>query len=131
MKRSFDGVGDGDGASGVPAGGDRMVEQCHRAGSSRQAGGGPPATGAPCRPLLTTQTRTGLGVLNTTGAIETKGHPFFEPIGRNGRACITCHQPSDAMSLSAATARERWRETGGKIRFSRPSTEELSESAAR
>ena len=27
----------------------------------RQAGGGPPATGAPCRPLLTTQTRTGAG----------------------------------------------------------------------
>lgn len=55
-----------------------------------------------------------LGILNTAGAIETKGHPFFEPIGTNGRACVTCHQPSDAMSLSAATARERWRETGGK-----------------
>ena len=55
-----------------------------------------------------------LGILNSAGPIETKGHPFFEPIGSNGRACITCHQPSDAMSLSAATARERWRETGGK-----------------
>jgi hypothetical protein len=55
-----------------------------------------------------------LGILNTAGAIDTKGHPFFEPIGTNGRACVTCHQPSDAMSLSAATARERWRETGGK-----------------
>lgn len=55
-----------------------------------------------------------LGILNTAGAIDTKGHPFFEPIGTNGRACVTCHQPSDAMSLSAATARDRWRETGGK-----------------
>jgi hypothetical protein len=55
-----------------------------------------------------------LGILNTAGAIDTKGHPFFEPIGTNGRACITCHQPADAMSISAPTARERWRETGGK-----------------
>ena len=55
-----------------------------------------------------------LGILNTAGAIDTKGHPFFEPIGTNGRACVTCHQPSDAMSLSAATVRERWKETGGK-----------------
>ncbi|MET0164905.1 MAG: hypothetical protein ABW318_07885, partial [Vicinamibacterales bacterium] len=55
-----------------------------------------------------------LGILNTAGPIETKGHPFFEPIGTNGRACVTCHQPSDAMTVSAATARERWRETGGR-----------------
>jgi hypothetical protein len=54
-----------------------------------------------------------LGILNASGAIETKGHPFFEPIGTNGRACVTCHQPADAMSLAADTARARWRETGG------------------
>lgn len=48
------------------------------------------------------------------GPIETKGHPFFEPIGTNGRACVTCHQPADGMSLSARTARERWDATGGK-----------------
>ncbi len=55
-----------------------------------------------------------LGILNSAGPIDTKGHPFFEPIGANGRACVTCHQPSDAMTLSAATARDRWRDTGGK-----------------
>ena len=27
-----------------------------------------------------------IGVLNTSGSLETKGHPFFEPIGTNGRA---------------------------------------------
>lgn len=48
------------------------------------------------------------------GPIQTKGHPFFEPLGRNGRACVTCHQPADAMSLSAATAQERWQATQGK-----------------
>lgn len=55
-----------------------------------------------------------LRLLLTGGPLKTKGHPFFEPIGSNGRACVTCHQPADAMSLSATTARERWEATGGK-----------------
>ena len=55
-----------------------------------------------------------LRVLLQGKPLDTKGHPFFEPLGRNGRACITCHQPADAMSLSAATARERWEVTRGK-----------------
>lgn len=55
-----------------------------------------------------------LRTLLVGGPLKTKGHPFFEPIGTNGRACVTCHQPADAMSLSAATARERWQATGGK-----------------
>jgi hypothetical protein len=55
-----------------------------------------------------------LRLLLTGGALDTKGHPFFEPIGRNGRACVTCHQPADSMSLSAATARARWDATQGK-----------------
>jgi hypothetical protein len=55
-----------------------------------------------------------IGILNTSGDVSTKGHPFFEPLGANGRACVTCHQPADAMSVSAATARARWKATGGK-----------------
>jgi hypothetical protein len=55
-----------------------------------------------------------LRTLLTDGAMPTKGHPFFEPLGSTGRACVTCHQPADAMSLSAATARERWDATRGK-----------------
>jgi hypothetical protein len=53
-------------------------------------------------------------VLNASGPYATKGHPFFEPIGTNGRACITCHQPADAMSLSLRSVRERWASTGGR-----------------
>lgn len=59
----------------------------------------------------------GHGVLRTLlvdGPVRTKGHPFFEPLGRNGRACVSCHQPADGMSLSVDTIRERWRVTGGK-----------------
>jgi hypothetical protein len=55
-----------------------------------------------------------VGVLNTLGRVETKGHPFFEAIGSNGRACVTCHQPSDGMALSVRSVRERWTDTGGK-----------------
>jgi hypothetical protein len=54
-----------------------------------------------------------LGILNTSGDVATRGHPFFTALGPNGRACVTCHQPADAMALSAATARERWEATGG------------------
>ena len=53
-------------------------------------------------------------IFNAQGAFETKGHPFFTPLGANGRACITCHQPASAMGLSAESVRQRWEETGGK-----------------
>jgi hypothetical protein len=55
-----------------------------------------------------------LGILNTSGTIDTRGHPFFEPLGTNGRACVTCHQPIDGMALSLATVRERWDATHGQ-----------------
>jgi hypothetical protein len=54
-----------------------------------------------------------VGILNASGRVETRGHPFFEPIGANGRACVTCHQPAEAMSISAATIARRWEETKG------------------
>jgi hypothetical protein len=53
-------------------------------------------------------------ILNADGGFSTKGHAFFSSVGSNGRACVTCHQPADSMSLSAATAQRRWEETGGK-----------------
>lgn len=55
-----------------------------------------------------------VSIFNKGGAVHTAGHPFFEQLGSNGRACVTCHQPSNAMSLSSASLRERWTETQGK-----------------
>ena len=55
-----------------------------------------------------------LGVLNANGPIDTKNNPFFETIGANGRACVTCHQPANAMSVSVDTIRARWKATQGK-----------------
>lgn len=53
-------------------------------------------------------------VMNSDGQIPTSGHPFFEPLGTNGRACITCHQPSNSMSLAVTQIQERWKLTQGK-----------------
>src|SRR5438552_3588599 len=55
-----------------------------------------------------------LRLLNQSGEVETKGHPFFTALGSNGRACVTCHQPSNAMSLSLDLIRDRWAATNGK-----------------
>lgn len=55
-----------------------------------------------------------LRVLLDGGPMPTRGHPFFTALSPSGRACVTCHQPSDSMSLSAQTAQERWKATGGK-----------------
>ena len=55
-----------------------------------------------------------VSVLNAAGRIDTRGHPFFEPLGTNGRACVTCHQPADGMSISVATLRQRWDLTQGR-----------------
>ena len=50
--------------------------------------------------------------INIDGAMEMSGHPFFKALGTNGRACITCHQPADGMSLSARTAQDVWELNG-------------------
>jgi len=55
-----------------------------------------------------------LGLYLEGAPIETKGHAFFEPLGANGRACVSCHQPADGMSLSVASIQQRWRDTRGK-----------------
>jgi hypothetical protein len=59
--------------------------------------------------------RTGeLLLYNYDGPVAARHNSFFQPLGTNGRACVTCHQPSNAMSLSTDTLQERWKETEGK-----------------
>jgi hypothetical protein len=55
-----------------------------------------------------------VGLVNTSGPIDTNDNAFFQPLGSNGRACVTCHQPADAMGISTATIQRRWAETAGK-----------------
>src|ERR1700733_7120490 len=44
-------------------------------------------------------------VLLAQGPVSLRGNPFFEPLGSNGRACVTCHQPGSGMGLSVAAIR--------------------------
>jgi len=51
--------------------------------------------------------------ISTNGkAIDMTG-PFFQNLGSNGRACVSCHQPSDGMSVSAANVQARFTATQG------------------
>ena len=40
-------------------------------------------------------------------------NPFFLDLGTNGRRCVTCHQPGNNMTVSAAGVRDRFEQTGG------------------
>ena len=55
-----------------------------------------------------------LGVIHAAGPVDASGHPFFTPLGTNGRACVNCHQPAYGMSVSARSLRDRWVATDGK-----------------
>lgn len=37
--------------------------------------------------------------VSTTGSVDTS-NPFFQSLGTNGRACISCHQPGDAWTVT-------------------------------
>jgi hypothetical protein len=39
--------------------------------------------------------------------------PFFQDLGTNGRRCVTCHQPSEGWTVSAAGVRARFDATEG------------------
>ncbi len=85
------------------------------ADASRRRAGGHRRSGRPLPAFVEYANSCGrVGILNSAGVVTTKGHPFFEPIGTNGRACVTCHQPADGMSLSVSSVQERWQATGGK-----------------
>ena len=52
--------------------------------------------------------------INVAGfPVVADANPFFLDLGVNGRRCITCHQPSNNMSVSAASIQARFDATGG------------------
>lgn len=48
-----------------------------------------------------------LRTYNTNGAADLS-NPFFQSLGSNGRSCVTCHQPSDAWSVTPPHIRARF-----------------------
>jgi cytochrome c peroxidase len=49
---------------------------------------------------------------STLGAIDPHT-AFFQNLGTNGRACITCHQPGEGWTLTPAGVQKRFDATGG------------------
>ena len=56
-----------------------------------------------------------MGVAKTfsaAGPVDTN-NAFFQSLGTNGRACVTCHQPSTGWTISPAEVRDRFQATAG------------------
>lgn len=58
--------------------------------------------------------------LNLGGPTDTDSNPFFQPMGTNGRSCVTCHQPSDAFSITPPHLQQRFNATRGTDPIFRP-----------
>ncbi|MBV9437982.1 MAG: hypothetical protein JOZ44_18130 [Acidobacteria bacterium] len=56
---------------------------------------------------------------NTTGSLDTSG-PFFQSLGTNGRSCATCHQASDAWSVTPPHIQARFMVSQGLDPIFRP-----------
>ena len=49
---------------------------------------------------------------STVGKVDLTG-PFFQSLGTNGRACVSCHQPSDGWTVTPPSIQARFDATGG------------------
>lgn len=58
--------------------------------------------------------------LNLGGPTDIATNPFFQDLGSNGRRCVTCHQPSDAFSITPPHIRDRFETTQGTDPIFRP-----------
>jgi cytochrome c peroxidase len=58
--------------------------------------------------------------VNLAGPTDTSTNPFFKDLGKNGRACVTCHEPNDAFSVTPPHIRQRFYATRGTDPLFRP-----------
>jgi hypothetical protein len=72
-----------------------------------------PATGVLPQTEEDTDPLGTLGTYQPSGPTNRVANAFFQPLGTNGRACVTCHDPADAMSVSVDHLRQRFRQTRG------------------
>jgi len=61
-----------------------------------------------------------LATMNVGGPTDTSTNPFFQDMGTNGRRCVTCHQPSDAWSVTPPHIQARFDATAGTDPIFRP-----------
>ena len=65
-------------------------------------------------------TNGAFATLNLSGPTDTTTNPFFQDLGSNGRRCVTCHQPSDAWSVTPLHIQERFAASNGMDPIFRP-----------
>jgi cytochrome c peroxidase len=61
-----------------------------------------------------------IGTENLNAPTFAADNPFFQSLGSNGRACVTCHEPRSAWGVSAASIQERFAASGGDDPIFRP-----------
>src|SRR5262245_42871774 len=47
-------------------------------------------------------------------------NPFFQSLGTNGRACVTCHTPTDGWTIVPENVRQRFERSDGLDAIFRP-----------
>src|SRR3984957_13937764 len=57
---------------------------------------------------------------NPGGPTDTSSNAFFQDLGTNGRRCVTCHQASDAWSVTPPHIQTRFNATRGTDPIFRP-----------
>ena len=57
---------------------------------------------------------------NAGGPTDTTANAFFQDLGTNGRRCVTCHQASDAWSITPPHIQARFKATQGTDPIFRP-----------
>ena len=57
---------------------------------------------------------------NQAAPTNTASNAFFQSLGTNGRACVTCHEPRSAWGVSAASIQQRFVSTHGTDPIFRP-----------
>ena len=64
--------------------------------------------------VLTFENATGVAATISTASkkIDLKG-PFFQSLGTNGRACVSCHQPTAGWTITPQNVQARFAATGG------------------
>jgi hypothetical protein len=50
---------------------------------------------------------------NAAGPTDTSTNAFFQSLGTNGRACVTCHEPRSAWSVSTKSIQQRFYSSHG------------------
>jgi hypothetical protein len=72
------------------------------------------AVSVPGQAALLALNASGVGrTMTSSGTVDT-GSPFFQSLGANGRACVSCHVASQGWTITPSGVRGRFEQTAGR-----------------